>query len=107
MAILDSELWISDGTTAGTKLVKDINPGTKSSGFRYSIFYNGKLYFNANNGTDGDELWESDGTTDGTKLVKDIFSGANNSNPSNFVIYNNKIYFHANDGINGRELWGE
>ncbi len=30
------ELWVSDGTTKGTQLLIDINPGTRDDGFAYS-----------------------------------------------------------------------
>jgi ELWxxDGT repeat protein len=52
------ELWRSDGTAAGTVLVKDIWPGSGSSFFYPSLTnVNGVLYFGANNGVHGQELW--------------------------------------------------
>ncbi len=100
-----SELWESDGTAEGTKLVKDIRSGSGGSDPAYLTVYNNKLYFSANNGDNGNELWESAGTAEGTKLVKDIRSGSGNSDPADFTVYNDKLYFGANDGINGYELW--
>jgi hypothetical protein len=41
---------------AGTQLLKDINPGTTGSAGIYFAPFNGKLYFNANDGTHGPEL---------------------------------------------------
>ena len=43
---------------------------------------NGKLYFQANDGTTGSELWASDGTAGGTTLVKDIYPGADGNKPN-------------------------
>lgn len=65
------ELWVTDGTTAGTSRVKDINPGTSTSfGSPFPAFqgfdFNGKAYFLANDGTNGPQLWTSDGTEAGT-----------------------------------------
>ena len=40
-----SELWKSDGTTGGTAMLKEINPGSGSSCPNYFTVYNGKLYF--------------------------------------------------------------
>ena len=69
------ELWKSDGTAAGTVMVKDINPGSGNSAPLSLTNVNGKLYFAANDGADGDELWKSDGTAAGTLMVKDIIFG--------------------------------
>ncbi|NIP85423.1 MAG: hyalin, partial [Planctomycetales bacterium] len=41
------ELWKSDGTAAGTVLVKDINPGVGSSVYGPLINVNGTVFFNA------------------------------------------------------------
>src|SRR5207248_2636011 len=49
------ELWKSNGTAAGTVLVKDINPGKVSSSPSYLTNVNGTLFFSANNGVNGVE----------------------------------------------------
>ena len=100
-----TELWVSDGTTDGTQLVKDINPGGYSSYLTDLTEIDNKLYFTANDGENGYELWVSDGTTDGTQLVKDINPGSVGSDPDDLSEFNNKLYFTANDGENGYELW--
>ncbi|GAB3916881.1 ELWxxDGT repeat protein [Larkinella terrae] len=99
------ELWKSDGTAAGTVLVKDINPGAGSSSPVRMIVVNGVLYFAASNGTAGVELWKSDGTTAGTVMVKDIRAGALDSTPAWMTDVNGTLYFRANNGINGSEVW--
>ena len=69
------ELWKSDGTSAGTVMVKDIANGG-SSFPRELTNVNGTLFFRASDGiANGPELWKSDGTTAGTVMVKDIRSG--------------------------------
>ena len=65
-------LWKTDGTSAGTVLVKDINPGVNGSRPGGFAVFNGVLYFSANDGSNGSELWKTDGTAAGTQLVKDI-----------------------------------
>jgi ELWxxDGT repeat protein len=51
------ELWQTDGTPAGTSLVKDIAPGTASSHPASLVAAGGRLYFSADDGIYGDELW--------------------------------------------------
>jgi len=66
------ELFVSDGTANGVRLVKDINPGILGSDPRELIDLGGTLYFIANDGTAGAELWRSDGTDGGTRKVTDV-----------------------------------
>lgn len=100
-----AELWISDGTTGGTTLLKDINPGSNSSEISGGITFNGLYYFAASNGSTGVELWVTDGTTNGTQPVKDINNGSSDSDPYGFFLFGNKFYFTAYTNGNGRELW--
>ncbi|MEZ5016917.1 MAG: T9SS type A sorting domain-containing protein [Flavipsychrobacter sp.] len=93
------ELWVTDGTTNGTQLLKDIYPGALFSNPQHLTVYNGKLYFSANDGTNGTELWVTDGTTNGTQMLKDLEPGSNGSAPSQFTVYNGKMYFSAKGGI--------
>ena len=48
-----AELWESNGTAAGTFLVKDINPGAGGSNPTDLTNVNGTLFFQANDGTHG------------------------------------------------------
>lgn len=100
------ELAVTDGTAAGTRIIKDINPmvgqGSDPQGF---MEFNGKVYFSANDGTNGRELWVTDGTLGGTVLVKNINPGAGNSDPTRLSVVNGKIYFMAiGSGFNA-DLW--
>ena len=45
--ILGYELWKSDGTSAGTMLIKDIRHGSEASDNWYMASVNGTLFFNA------------------------------------------------------------
>ncbi|MDR1683066.1 MAG: secretion protein Por, partial [Candidatus Symbiothrix sp.] len=63
------ELWVTDGTSAGTRMVKDINPGDGSSDINWMVRFNDKVVFAANAGDAGMELWISDGTDAGTYMV--------------------------------------
>jgi ELWxxDGT repeat protein len=74
------ELWVTDGTQAGTHLVKDIYPGAASSSPVHLFNVGGTLYFFARDLHHGYELWKSDGTESGTVMVKDIYPGSGSSN---------------------------
>ena len=71
-----TELWKSDGTAAGTKMVKDIRSGAKSSDPENLVNVNGKIFFTANDGKHKNQLWKSDGTGRGTVRVTNIINWA-------------------------------
>ena len=98
------ELWRSDGTARGTKMVKDINPGTGSSDISEITVVNRILYFSADDGVHGSELWRSDGTARGTRMVKDINPGPDGGDWGWFTAVNDMGYFSGVDGTNGG-LW--
>ncbi len=102
------ELWVTQGTSTTTALVKDIRTGTLSSMSSYSSSFcrlGNKVFFAANDGTNGTELWASDGTAAGTAMVKDIYSGSMSSNPRYLTRIGDVIYFQAYVSGKGYELW--
>lgn len=100
-----AELWKSDGTGAGTVMVKDIAPGGAETLVPGQLVaYGGKLFFAGDDGTNGEELWVSDGTEAGTYMVKDIHP-SESSRPQRFRESDGKLFFQATDGTNGAELW--
>ncbi|GGB96493.1 ELWxxDGT repeat protein [Dyadobacter sediminis] len=99
-----NELWKTDGSTTGTVLVKNINPGTASSNPSLLRAVNGQLYFTANDGTNGQELWKSGGTASTTTLIRDIRLGSAGSDIKELTAVGSKVAFTANDGT-GEKLW--
>ena len=54
------ELWQTDGTTEGTRLVADIQNGPGSglpAGFRRGFNFGDRIFFTASDGLSGEELW--------------------------------------------------
>jgi len=101
----DIELWVTDGTTNGNRLVKDILPGPDSSSPREMIAVGNQIYFTADDSDHGPELWRSDGTAAGTVLVADIDPGPTGSWPQGLKAMNGKLYFSAQRRDVGRELF--
>jgi len=103
--VAGEELWQSDGTPAGTVLVKDVFPGPRSSEIRWLTVAGGRVFFVADDGVHGRELWVSDGTPGGTRLVLDLVAGAKSSVPQELSALGHVLLFSATDGTGGRELW--
>ena len=59
------EIYVSDGTDAGTSVLKDFVAGTGSSSSLGMTIFNHKLFIIVNS----NEVWRSDGTTVGTTKV--------------------------------------
>jgi ELWxxDGT repeat protein len=102
-----AELWRSDGTEAGTVMIKDIDPGPGGSLGQYSDLTNigGTLFFTAYDPTHGNGLWRSNGTATGTVLVKAINPARYSSYPANLTDFRGSAFFTASDGTHGIELW--
>ena len=99
------ELWVTDGTTAGTTEVLDIVTGSTGSN-PFSLTALGTLVlFTADDGVVGRELWKSDGTGAGTAMVADILPGSSGSNPTELVDLSGTLLFAAEGSIGNQELW--
>jgi ELWxxDGT repeat protein len=104
-----SELWTSDGTVEGTRLLRDINPGPPGA-FSFGstpqfVTTRGVLYFAADDGEHGPELWRTDGTPSGTWMVKDLRPGRDGSAPEQLSADHGWVFFSAFTDGQGREPW--
>ncbi|MBC7919817.1 MAG: hypothetical protein H7Z75_01880, partial [Ferruginibacter sp.] len=91
------ELWTSDGTPEGTRLIKDLRPGLETSNPTNLTNVGGVLYFTADDGTTGTELYRSAGTPESTRLVKDITLGPAPSSLSKLTSAGGLLFFAATD----------
>ncbi len=106
------ELWVTDGTTSGTKMLKDFYPGTIMGNqitglLEFCGVVNGKMVLVARTATQGQELWVTDGTAAGTVILRDIVSGAGGGGPDSLFLSPDKSFllFTAQDAVAGREIW--
>jgi ELWxxDGT repeat protein len=93
------ELWRTDGTEAGTILLKEINPGPTGSHPSQLTLLSTKLAFTANDAEHGREPWITDGTTGGTMLIKDLNPGPGDALSRSFTGKADHFYFKDYDGI--------
>jgi ELWxxDGT repeat protein len=99
------ELWKTNGTAAGTALVKDIVPGVGSSFISELENINGTLIFTVENGDGSRALWRSDGTEDGTRPILTIATRGAERVPASVTLSGSALFFSADDGRTGPELW--
>jgi ELWxxDGT repeat protein len=120
------ELWASDGTRAGTVLVRDINPGREpgapeacydgavgpsrhdtglSSDPQSFVLLGSIALFSAADGLRGRELWITNGTFRGTHRVADLVPGSRGSAPHDLVRFHDRVYFLAANPGPGESLW--
>tara|TARA_B100000674_G_scaffold122770_1_gene93920 strand:+ start:4217 stop:6427 length:2211 start_codon:yes stop_codon:yes gene_type:complete len=115
------ELWISDGTATGTRIIANIEPETSSwvdgngitqccadwdgSVPRDIVYKGNQVWFTAQTESYGREFYrfglELGG---GLFLIKDINQGAVGSNPMYLTAGSGGMYLSADDGVNGQEL---
>jgi ELWxxDGT repeat protein len=92
------EPWVSDGTPAGTRMVRSLDPGAASSNPTAFTIQGGRVLFGATRGL-GYGLWTTDGTAAGT------FRLASTRRPVQTIVpVGRQIYFGAWDSSRA-EAW--
>ncbi len=115
------ELWVSDGTPAGTRRVLELQAGA-AGGVVPAWDLSSRLplpndtgivgvasppsaFFVGDDGVHGRELWWSDGTAANTRMLGDLRAGPLGSDPRYLTVVRGVAYFEADDGVHGAELW--
>ncbi len=99
------ELWATDGTAGGTRLVADLRPGLDSSAPRNFLVASGLLFFVADDGVHGAELWRSDGTAAGTWLVRDLAPGPEPGRIKMLAAMAGRLYLYVEGTMDRTGLW--
>jgi trimeric autotransporter adhesin len=93
------ELYRTDGTSAGTAMVKNFNP-TGDGFIRGLTIFKNEVYFSAYNGTT-DDFYKSDGTDAGTILLaKNVQIGNTLYKQAETIVFKDELYFSE-----GANLW--
>lgn len=103
-----SQLYMSDGTQAGTENLSFPHPVDFTIGLGAILAKAGsgrRILFAASDAAHGSELWTSDGTVAGTGLFADLDPGTTGSGPWGFTRLGNRILFSAARSDVGRELF--
>ncbi|MCB0760874.1 MAG: hypothetical protein KDC12_05075 [Flavobacteriales bacterium] len=98
-----TELWYTDGSSAGTQKITDLPSTSGYTDFRFTQL-GSLLIFTAQDTPGNSELWRTDGTETGTYPLVDV-NPANGSGASILAAIGSHVYFIADDGVNGSELW--
>jgi ELWxxDGT repeat protein len=102
-----TEPWVTDGTLAGTMILRDIVPQTQnqSASVQQLTTLGNSAYFAARTDATGLELWRSEGPSGETRLLIDILPGMPGSDLSRLTAIGNRLFFIANDGRHDYEPW--
>jgi ELWxxDGT repeat protein len=99
------ELWVTDGTAAGTKVVKDIVSGDQGSSPTQLTAVGDHLYFTTYSQTSfSQQLWISDGTTTGTRRVEG-FEPSSSVWISSMTALGGRLYFSLDTNGTDSDLW--
>lgn len=101
-------LWVSNGTTAGTVRLANIDPAQGLDDLNYDHQFAAlgtKFVFANNDPAHGMELWVSDGTVTGTHLFRDLDPGPAGAFPGNMSVVSHSLYFSAIDSNEVSGLW--
>ena len=100
------EPYSTDGTVAGTQLLKNVQTTGLGSNPSFLTPIGNRIYFGSvSSGFSDKEPWYSDGTEAGTVLLKDLEPGAAWSNPFEFTnIDNTNFYFRTYNGSSS-DIW--
>lgn len=96
-----NELWVTDGTAAGTHVVKDLRPGTGDGLPQAFCRIGNEVFFTGIGAASGRKLWKTDGTAAGTTQVPvaEPFFILDNA----VGLVNNKMIFYAHNTVDGYE----
>ncbi len=98
----ECKLWSTNGTSAGTVSIRDVNQGTRFTEAYLGVVGGGFLYSVREMPSTNYSFYKTDGTVVGTTWIGTTNSGAV---PSRGLVYSGISYFNAYNEGTGSELW--
>lgn len=99
-----SIISVVTSSQAQLNLVSDIYPIPSSSIPDWLYVYDNKVFFTADDATNGIEIWTYDGTN-APALFADINTSGSSVGSAHFCEFNGKLYFQGYEGTYGNELY--
>ncbi|HEY7874836.1 MAG TPA: ELWxxDGT repeat protein, partial [Actinomycetota bacterium] len=107
----NEDLWRSDGTSAGTFKLRELDLPQWGSHRVYEM--DEQAFFVGSDPEHSRELWKSDGTPEGTTMIEDVnpgtgpsqVSAVRHSHYSTDPVLDDRFYFDADNGTHGSEVW--
>jgi ELWxxDGT repeat protein len=97
-----TQLWTSDGTAAGTTMLRAFDSGQYYDVPGMFTAVGDHVIFSAGDTQYGQGVWATDGTPSGTVLLTDINMGLQASYLSAFTLLNGQVYFQVMDYARSR-----
>ncbi|MEP3838114.1 MAG: T9SS type A sorting domain-containing protein [Algibacter sp.] len=96
----DNALWKTDGTTGGTIAVA---PASTLAGIANLYAWNSLLFFEGDDGTNGDQLYVYNPTLETVTNISNISGSNNDHNPGDYAAYNGYLYYSGSGATNSNK----
>ena len=102
----DIELWVSDGTLAGTQMIADVTSGGNSNPRIKGVLADGRVVFSVRENVFDRSLWITDTTAAGThKLTNLVTGGLELTQPESVLVTDMGVFFGGSTAAEGDEFW--
>jgi ELWxxDGT repeat protein len=95
------ELWKTDASPVGTRLVRDIRLGSDDADVSQLVAVGSTLSFRADDGVHGRKLWMTDGSDGGTDMVAGLEELQPTASPGSLIAFSGRHFFR----LGGADIW--
>jgi ELWxxDGT repeat protein len=102
----DTQLWATDGTRHGTRLLRrPLSLSDEYSSPVYAVSSRLAFFSAFEAGAGGIEPWLTEGSVAGTRRLRDVAPGGESSYPRTFLRVGSRVFFNAYDDTLAGQLW--